>query len=599
MQFSRTDREPVSAATLALTSNLAHAVSAVDRALGKDSTLTKRLSDLHNRFQGNHLQVAILGQFKRGKSTFVNALLGAPILPTGVLPLTAVPTFISWNERPLVRVSFLNGKAQEILENSDISAIGEFLSRFVTEERNPENTLAVERVDLLYMAPLLRDGTVLIDTPGIGSTLMHNTQAALRVIPECDASLFIVSADPPITQAELEYLHAIRSKIGRTLFVINKIDYLNDAERWKTKEFLRLILAKEFLLDSDDQIFTVSARSAVEAKQNNDGEAWERSGIEVVETHLKKFLKSERTETIRTAIAQKAGDILLLAESEISLRLETLTMPLDILEQKATEFALSLRSIEAKRSAIGDMLSGERRRLVRDLEKKIADLREQIISRVMQQIYQMSRLEKDWRNKISETLPNTLENELSEAREQFVLNFSRRADDIVEDYHRQVESLINDVRSTAADMFRIAIVRQDGTERFRVDQEPYWVTGRVQTTLLPDLSPFIDRLLPNTARRRRQRQRIIDQTKELIIRNAENLRWAILRGLDETFRTMTVRFDEMLQEAIHTTKGVIDDAVARRSQESFESAPAVQLLKRYKGELAEVSSAFSTSPEKH
>jgi predicted GTPase len=246
---SVTDRDPVGVAMTPLTSKLAHAIDVVDRALGKGSGLTKRLNDLCTRLQGNHLQVAILGQFKRGKSTFVNALLGAPILPTGVVPLTAIPTFIGWNERPLVRVTFQNGRPQEIFESSNTSAIEEFLSRFVTEERNPENAINVERVSLLYPAPLLRDGTIFIDTPGIGSTFMHNTQAALRVIPECDASLFIVSADPPITQAELDYLRSIRGKIGHMLFVINKVDYFDDNERQKAREFLSEVLAKESLLD--------------------------------------------------------------------------------------------------------------------------------------------------------------------------------------------------------------------------------------------------------------------------------------------------------------------------------------------------------------
>ena len=52
------------------------------------------LEELRQRLVEQRLQIAVLGQFKRGKSTFLNALLGQPILPTGVLPLTAVRTFI-------------------------------------------------------------------------------------------------------------------------------------------------------------------------------------------------------------------------------------------------------------------------------------------------------------------------------------------------------------------------------------------------------------------------------------------------------------------------------------------------------------------------
>jgi hypothetical protein len=87
--------------------------------------------------------------------------------------------------------------------------------------------------------------------------------------------------------------------------------------------------------------------------------------------------------------------------------------------------------------------------------------------------------------------------------------------------------------------------------------------------LIPDPSRLIDPLLPVRLRRSRLRARIIRQADELIVRNAENLRWAILRGLDETFRKATARFEERLDETIKATRDVIEDAVARRRDRSF------------------------------
>ena len=64
-----------------------------------------------------------------------------------------------------------------------VDAIREVLFRFVAEEANPKNRLGVERVELFYPAGILANGTVLIDTPGMGSTLRHNTEAAMQVLP--------------------------------------------------------------------------------------------------------------------------------------------------------------------------------------------------------------------------------------------------------------------------------------------------------------------------------------------------------------------------------------------------------------------------------
>jgi hypothetical protein len=169
-----------SSSVQALADRLDRAIAVLRASAAPESPLLARLDALRERFAQNRLQLAALGQFKRGKSTFINALLGAPLLPIGVLPLTAVPTFIAWGPQPLVRVRFNDKHPVEQLTSDEPGSIREFLFRFVTEEANPENRLGVARVDLSYPAPLLADrGTVLIDTPGVGSTYRHNTEAAL------------------------------------------------------------------------------------------------------------------------------------------------------------------------------------------------------------------------------------------------------------------------------------------------------------------------------------------------------------------------------------------------------------------------------------
>jgi ribosome biogenesis GTPase A len=62
----------------------------------------RKLSDLNDRFSEGRFHLAVLGQFKRGKSTLLNALTGEPILPVGVVPLTAVPTFIQFGNSPKI-----------------------------------------------------------------------------------------------------------------------------------------------------------------------------------------------------------------------------------------------------------------------------------------------------------------------------------------------------------------------------------------------------------------------------------------------------------------------------------------------------------------
>jgi predicted GTPase len=565
----------------ALANELDQAGKAVASAIGAASPLRARLAGLRDRLRQERLQIAVLGQFKRGKSTFVNALLGAAVLPTAVVPLTAIPTLIAWRAEPLVRVQFKDGKPPQEFAATSPDAIRDLLFRFVTEEANPKNCLGVERVELFYPAVILADGTVLIDTPGIGSTLAHNTEAALRILPECDASLFIASADPPITAAEVDYLRRLKSKIGRMFFVVNKVDYLTLDEQRSVTDFFRKVLADETLIEPDAPIFGVSARRGLSAKQDGDRDALEQSGMAAIEDHIVRYLATEKMQSLQEAIGRKAADVLSQASAEAELRAKALTMPLQELELKLSDFAQTLGSIEAQRLTIGDLLSGDRRRLIGALEEQIQGLREDASARLTRVIADgLSHAQAEREDKIKASVSAAMEDMFGNARERFAEAFSRQAGEILSSHRQRVDALVDEVCRTAAEMFNVIFAPEREPETFRMAQEPYWVTERIDSTLVPDFSGLIDRFLPVALRRRRLGTRIIVETNELIVRNAENLRWAILRGLDETFRAAAAQLEEKLRDAITATKGVMEDTLMRRRDRSFATAAALNELGR-------------------
>ncbi len=173
------------------------------------------LRSLRNRFEEGRFHLAVLGQFKRGKSTLLNALLGHTLLPTSVVPLTAIPTFVQYGSDLRICVQYRNGKPAKEFAGKPLEEALKILEGFVTEECNPKNRLGVAQVDILHPAPILQNGVVLIDTPGVGSTFTHNTRATLNFLPQCDAALFVVSADPPLTEVETEFLKVVKSKVDR------------------------------------------------------------------------------------------------------------------------------------------------------------------------------------------------------------------------------------------------------------------------------------------------------------------------------------------------------------------------------------------------
>lgn len=552
---------------------------ALQAAAGTDPRLLAQLRTLRQRHEQARLQLAILGQFKRGKSTFVNALLGSPVLPTGVVPLTAVSTFISWRPEPFVAVHFKGGPTEEFAV-SEASEIRDVLFRFVAEEANPQNRLGVERVELFYPADILATGTVIIDTPGVGSTLSHNTEAAMQVLPECDAAIFVVSADPPITAVEVDFLHHLQSRVSQVFFVLNKVDYLNAAEQRITVDFLQETLDEHSIRNTDRPIFSVSSRAALEAKQSSDKDALERSGILVLEDHLVRALADEKSRWLEQAVQSKSAEILARASAELGLRVRALNMPIEELAQKSHAFQDALRSIEEQRRITRDLLAGDHRRLREALDARVTELRKEIAANVAHVIdAKLAGVVTTGREEaVRHALSAALQTEFEAARGPLVNTFAQETTAALQNSQERVEALVTGVRQTAANIFDIPLGPDLEHQTFELGEDPYWVTEAVRMSLIPDASRLIDRLLPTTIRRRRLRQRMIGQADDLIVRNGENLRWAILRGLDETFRSATAQFEERLDETISATRDVISDALTRRRDQSFAVQPELDRL---------------------
>lgn len=191
------------------------------RAIGPEYVgAAERIGALAGQLEEGCFHLAVLGQFKRGKSTLLNALLGEGVLPSSVVPLTAIPTRLRAGSRRQVRIAYLDERPDEVFAAPDAAGLSTVLGRYVTEEANPENRLGVREVEVLHPSPALAHGVALIDTPGIGSTFEHNTVTTMAHLSECDAALFLVSADPPITAVEVAFLRDVAGRVPRLFFLL-------------------------------------------------------------------------------------------------------------------------------------------------------------------------------------------------------------------------------------------------------------------------------------------------------------------------------------------------------------------------------------------
>jgi len=541
-----------------------------------------RLKELTARLSAGRLRVAVLGQFKRGKSTLLNALLGCDLLPSGVVPLTAIPTFLRWGRDYQITVSYLDGQRTQAISGQDLQGTAALLRRYVTEEGNPHNQARVARVEVVFPTPVLASGIELIDTPGIGSTLRHNTDTAVGVLPECDAAFFVVSVDPPITAAELDYLDRVRTGISPILFVLNKMDYLAPAERGDATAFLLKVLRSHSPAFAEHPIFELSARNALAAKLDQDDAAIESSGLGAIEKHLTETLLKAKRDILRSAIAQKATDILELAHSDAALRIRALEMPIDDLAARAQQFRDAIADIERQRGVAADLLAGDHKRMRQAVEQRAEALRSvartgllALVEVAFVKARTAVKAEEAAKVLIAQAIPQFFQDALETAAGKIAAEL----DETLSGHVGRAEEVIGAVRKNAAQLFDIPYASRGAAENFVAAREPYWVTQRWQDTLLPLAGGLIDRLLPVSAARARARRRLAIEVESLVARNIENLRWATLQNIDETFRRFSGWFDEHLEEALEATRAAIATAQERRQHQAGEAEAELQRLR--------------------
>ena len=244
----------------------------------------------------DRFNLAVVGQFKRGKSSLMNAIIGRDLLPTGLLPLTSAITTLCYG--PTERV-MLKRKGwafeQEIALNE--------LADYVTERGNPGNEKGLIEARVELPVPFLRRGLHFIDTPGVGSARQENTATTYAFLPEADAVIFVTSVEAPLSEAEQAFLRDIRAHVRKLFVVVNKMDLLAADEHDQVLGYIRDGIAQT--LETDDvRLFPLSARLGLAAKLGTDGAA--ASGLPELETALTAFIAEEKERTFLVAILDRA-----------------------------------------------------------------------------------------------------------------------------------------------------------------------------------------------------------------------------------------------------------------------------------------------------
>ncbi|HEY4395960.1 MAG TPA: dynamin family protein [Polyangia bacterium] len=274
--------------------------------------------------------VVVLGEFNHGKSTFINALLGAPVLPTGITPTTAVLAHVTHGPRATATLVGDDGGRKTIAG----STLGDWLTVDGLAGQSGKDGQKGEKgegpsfhhVELTQPVALLENQLTIVDTPGVNDINEQRAEITYGYLPRADAAVFLLDATQILTASERQFLEEriLRSTRDRLLFVVAKADLLSDAELAETLAFARKHLAA---IVPEPAIFPVSARRALAGDRAG-------SGMDAFVAALGATVENQRRRLLLDHALADATRVSAFVRQSLAIHRRSLELPLPELEQR-------------------------------------------------------------------------------------------------------------------------------------------------------------------------------------------------------------------------------------------------------------------------
>ena len=397
-----------------------------------------------------------------------------------------------------------------------------------------------------------------------------------------------MSADPPITEVELEFLKQVATRVNKIFFILNKIDYLSPDELEEVQRFISRVIHDKAGIKEEITIYPVSAKQGLEAKRSKDTMLLSKSRLDYLEGHIIDFMSQKKEKVLQASIPRKSFDILTDLEMQLRLSLKAYTMPQEELQQKLMLFDETIKQAEQQKTFSGDILAGERKRLLELLEEQAENLRKKgrnyLESVANKCLYEKNTLEEEEITRaLAEAIPGFFEHELGQMSRFFDTHVAQ----VIKTHQKRASDIIDSVRKAASDLFDIPYIPHTPITGMEVTKEPYWVMHQWRYSYMAIPEELVDKLLPKSMRIKRIKKRIDRQIHALVLNNVENLRWATVQNLDSTFRTIMLSIDEQFTHVITITRKAIDIAVQKKQTYASEVAGQIAHLEQLLSALEE------------
>jgi GTPase SAR1 family protein len=515
--------------------------------------IRRRLADLRQRVEQDRFQIAVVGQFKRGKTSVVNALLHRNVLPVDALPFTSVLTVVKYGDEQRAEVILRSGELVSVAVSD--------LVQYVTESGNPQNVKNVDRVEVSFPSDYLHFGVRLINCPGFGSPSDRNTQAAYEFLPSVDAAIFVTSPDPPLTSAEMEFLKRLSRNTKTIFLVMNKIDLFDAKSLDGLLEFTQS--AVSLALGTHTPLYAVSAHRVLTHAIANEPRFDQIPGFRKLESDLQQLLKQERNDVFYGSVLRGLLNCIGDLRVHLKLCLDSASASSSDLKHKRArlEDGLSLvrerheqneASLVATVSHLATLVESETARFV---ESRIPFLYSGLRSYV-QDSRRMSKQE--LMDSVNQFMEFQIQHVLNQWRPDFEISLDRAFRDALTRFLASTNEVTDNIRATACGLFggnlgSRPIIEEIPTIQGCERTNPIAQRGQEPLCFLLPSPMFRSRVLRSTLR----------AVPNEFRRAGQFLARSLTGRMDYQTKTFTDRVRNRLLEIAETIRTAVDETLAK------------------------------------
>ena len=335
-----------------------------------DSMIATELALVRNELERTLFTIGVFGLIKRGKSTLLNSLIGREVSSMHVTPETAVPVYVSYAKTPGAAVHFADGSTRHV-------AVEE-VSQFTSQKHNPANELGVTYVEQGVPVPFLRNGTRLIDTPGLDDAAADDvyTERTLQELDVCDAGIVVFLSPPTVGATEMGFLEEVVSRDLKKTFLVCNMYPQHFHDKQTRRDVLNYVggriveASRRAGQRGEVRVYPVCAYEAWQSRVHEDVDMWKRSGADRLMRDLEGFLADVAGKQVLVDAVERIEKAAAMAKNEVRIRqqllndadqLETLYVQVDQRIRELEDLvggtlAVSLQQVEPLRLQVRQMM---------------------------------------------------------------------------------------------------------------------------------------------------------------------------------------------------------------------------------------------------